>query len=350
MRKHPESPPPRGIDADPARASAGSLPAPRRVPTAGVALRTPRLPSIRVTAALAAGMLALGVLVGAAIGPAPDASFAGSRLPMLLPSLAALAVAGASQGASSPPAPAPVATGAMPTVTPSAGAGGARVAGAGGPASPRSTSASPTSPSSSPSSPSPAPAGGRAGAGQATLPAVKSVWLIELSGTTFAQALAQPAAAPYIDRQAVPAGALLSGWYALDAGAFASETALLASSPPQLLDTIVQPPCPEGSAGAQCAPETAGALAAADAFLQQTVPPITSSAAYREHGLIVVTFAAVGSAAASGLPAGAATATLTSQPPVGVLLLSPFSSAGTRAAGAFNPASPRQSIEKLMHR
>jgi hypothetical protein len=295
-------------------------------------------------------MLALGVLVGAAIGPAPDASFAGSRLPMFLPSLAALAAAGASQGASSPPAPAPLATAATPPVTPSSGPGGAQVSASGGSVSPRSTSASPSAPSSSAPSPSTTPSGGGAGTGRTTLPAVTNVWLIELSGATFAQALAQPAAAPYIDRQAVPGGALLSGWSALDGGAFASETALLASTPPQLLDTIVQPPCPEGSAGAQCAPETAGALGAADGFLQQAVPPITSSAAYRDHGLIVVTFAAVGSAAASGLPAGAATATLTSQPPAGVLLLSPFSSAGTRPATAFNPASPRQSIERLLHR
>ncbi len=72
------------------------------------------------------------------------------------------------------------------------------------------------------------------------------MWLIELAGTSFADAVAQPTAAPYIDTQAVPAGTLLSGWSGLDGGAFANETALLASEPPQLLDTIVQPPCPEG--------------------------------------------------------------------------------------------------------
>ncbi len=51
----------------------------------------PRLPSPRVTAALAAGMLAIGVAVGAAIGPAPETSLAGERIPLLLPSIAALA-------------------------------------------------------------------------------------------------------------------------------------------------------------------------------------------------------------------------------------------------------------------
>ena len=49
--------------------------------------------------------------------------------------------------------------------------------------------------------------------------------------------------------------------------------ALLAGEPtPQTLDSIVQPPCPEGAAGAACAPETAGALTAADEFLKATVP------------------------------------------------------------------------------
>ncbi len=64
---------------------------------------------------------------------------------------------------------------------------------------------------------------------------------------------AHAAAAPYIDTQALPAGTLLSGWSALDGSAFANEAALLAGSSPQLVDTIVQPPCPEGAAGAACA-------------------------------------------------------------------------------------------------
>ena len=175
---------------------------------------------------------------------------------------------------------------------------------------------------------------------QAKLPPVTSVWLITLSGATFAQALAQTAAAPYIDSQLVPAGALLSDWSSLDASAFASEAGLLSGVPPQTLDAIVQPPCPEGAAGATCAPETAGAMTAADEFLKATLPAITASAAYREHGLVVITFGAVGNATASSLPAGSATATLSSEPPVGVLLLSPFARAGARPTTSFNPTSP----------
>jgi hypothetical protein len=175
------------------------------------------------------------------------------------------------------------------------------------------------------------------------------VWLIELSGGTFEGALAQPAAAPYIDGQAVPAGTLLSGWSALDGSAVASEATLLASTPPQLLDTIVQPPCPEGAAAAQCPPGTSAGLTTSDGFLQQTVPAIMAQAAYHAHGLIVITFGAVDSPTASGLPAGAATTTLSAQPPAGVLLISPFAGSHTKSSTAFNPASPRKSLEKLLH-
>jgi hypothetical protein len=175
------------------------------------------------------------------------------------------------------------------------------------------------------------------------------VWLITLSGGTFAQALAQPAAAPYTDSQLVPAGALLNGWSSLQGSALASEAGLLGGEPPQTLDSIVQPPCPEGAPGAQCKPETAGALSAADEFLKQTIPSITSSVAYREHGLIVITFGSIGNPTASSLPAGAGTATLSSQLPAGVLLISPFAKAGSRPSTAYDLTSPKQSLSELLH-
>jgi hypothetical protein len=175
------------------------------------------------------------------------------------------------------------------------------------------------------------------------------VWLITVSGATFAQTLAQPAAAPYIDSQLVPAGTLLSGWSSLAAVALVSEAGLLAGVPRQNLDSIVQPPCPEDAAGAPCKPETAGALSAADEFLKATVPAITTSAAYRAHGLIVVTFATIGNAGASSLPAGSSTATLGSEPPVGVLLISPFARAGARVSTAYDPTSPKQTLARLLH-
>jgi hypothetical protein len=315
----------------------GSTPAP--APPAGV-----RLPSRRATAALAAVMLAVGVAVGAAIGPAPDSSLAGaSRLPLLLPALRAL-----SAGGGNPPAAAVKPPAATPQATPPAATGSA----AGAPATPSSAATSPSASStpeaSKPSAPAPTPAS--EGKPKAALPPVTHVWLIELSGTSFADALAQPAAAPYINTQAIHAGALLSGYSALDGSAFASEAALLASTPPQLIDTIVQPPCPEGAAGAQCTVGTPGGLTAADEFLKAAVPTITATAAYRSSGLIVITFGSIASSSATELPSGAATATLTSQPPAGVLLISPFVSAGTRPSTPFNPASPRKSLEGLLHK
>jgi len=310
----------------------------------------PRLPSPRVTAALAAGMLAIGVAVGAAIGPAPETSLAGERIPLLLPAIAALAGGDAHTGTSAATVqPPPVTPQATPAATSASVGAGKSNAAASRPTTTKAPPSAAVAPTSTPkTSKTPTTSTGK-DEKQATLPPVTSVWLITLSGATFTQALAQAAAAPYTDSQLVPAGTLLSGWSSLDGSAFASEAGLLSGEPPQTLDSIVQPPCPEGAAGAGCAPETAGALTAADEFLKATVPTISASAAYRAHGLIVITFGTVGNATASSLPAGASTATLSSEPPVGVLLLSPFARAGARPTTAFNPTSPKQSLSGLLH-
>jgi hypothetical protein len=292
---------------------------------------------------LAAGMLALGVAVGAAIGPAPSPSLANSSLPVLLSSLARIAATRAAQSTTAAVQPPPVTPEATPTRKKRSRAGKS--------ASTQETPSTSTPEATTPASTTPT---STAKAKTTTLPPITKVWLIELTGATFSEAVAQPSATPYIDSQAIPAGTLLSRWSSLDGSAFANETALLASEPPladvpSVLDTIVQPPCPEGAAAASCAAETPGALTAADEFLKATIPTITSTAAFRESGLIVVTFGAVGNATASGLPAGASTATLTTQPPAGVLLLSPFAHAGARPATAFNPTSPKQGLSGLLH-
>ncbi len=302
-----------------------------------------RAPSARVTAVLAAAMLAIGVAVGAAIGPAPSPSQAQPSLPLLLESLARGAAARAAQAAAAGVQPPAITAEATPTRKRRARRH--RRASA---AEASSTSATSEAETTTPTSSTPT-ASTKTTPKTAALPAITHVWLIELAGSSFAAAAVQPTKAAYIDTQAIPAGTLLSGWSALDGGAFANETALLASTPPQLLDTIVQPPCPEGAAGAACATE-AGELSAADEFLQATVPTITSTAAFRESGLIVVTFASVGSATATGLPAGAATATLMATPPAGVLLISPFVAVGAHASATFDPTSPKQSLEKLLRR
>lgn len=311
-------------------------------------------PSPRVTAALAAVMLAIGVAVGAAIGPAPSASFAGSSglpLPVLLQMLGV----GTARRPSAPTGsvsvqPPPVAEAA----TPAPARRRRRHSKVAATQEPANTTA-PSSETSAPAEAAPTSTPTPAGKGKAsTLPPVTKVWLIELSGSSFGEAAAQPSAAPYIDTQAVHQGTLLSRWSALDASSFANDAALLASSPPladpgrSVLDTIVQPPCGEGAAAAQCAPDTPGGVKAADEFLGQVLPTITATGPYRENGLIVITFATVASATATGLPSGATTATLTSQPPAGALLISPFVTAGARSSIAFTPQSPAQSLEKLL--
>jgi hypothetical protein len=303
-----------------------------------------RAPSARVTAALAAVMLAIGVAVGAAIGPAPSPSQANSSLPVLLGSLARIAAARAAERAAAAAAVQPPATEPEATPRRRRRKRHSRAATSATAEVPASTT-TPTSISPAPKAKTPTSA-----TKPSALPPATHVWLIELTGATFIAALAQPAAAPYIDTQAIPAGTLLSGWSGLDGGAFANETALLVGGSPQLLDTILQPPCPEGTAGAACTTETPGAITAADEFLEATVPTITSTPAFRESGLIVVTFASIGSATAAGLPAGATSATLTSQPASGVLLISPFAAVGARPTSGFNATSPKQSVEQLLRR
>jgi hypothetical protein len=304
----------------------------------------PRLPSIRVSAALAAGMLAIGLVVGAAIGPAPSSSLAGtSDLALVVRALSALE-------ATRQPAHIPA---AVKPASPSGAPAASSAAGSAPPASSVAIASSPTrapeaatTPPLSSAAPTPSTRRTTGNAPGGKLAPIASVWLIELSGEGFAQALAQPSGAPYLTGKAIPSGALLSSWSTLDASAFASEAALLAGTPPQTLDTIVQPPCAEGAA---CTAGTPGALSAADTFLGQVLPTITATAAYREHGLVVVTFGSVQTATATGLPAGAATSTLSSQPPAGVLLISPFVTAGAHPSSAFNPTSPGKSVRALLH-
>jgi hypothetical protein len=311
-----------------------------------------RLPRARLSAALAAATLGIGAAVGAALGPGPESSLAGDgasalaqRLPLLIAAIDARAHSSATTPTSSEP---PV---VAPEATPAAAAPARQAT---KPASGTGSSASKGTGTGSESESAPSSSGGSGGGStRKKLPAVTSVWLIELSGPSFAAALAQPSAAPYIDGQAVPAGALLSTWSALSGSALANDAALAEppapGAPPPLLHSIVQPPCPEGAAGASCAPETPGQLSAADTFLKETLATITATPAYKEHGLVVITFATVAVPTQAGLPAASSSATLTSQPPAGVLLMSPFVRAGSRPTTALNPTSPRQSLEALLH-
>lgn len=284
-------------------------------------------------------MLALGVAIGAAIGPAPSASLAGTGAivgSVVVPYLTELQRAEqTAASASAQPQPLPTPTRKRRRRHRAKRSGSSSAA-------PASTVTTTTSTSTSTST--------------STLPPITNVWLIELSGSSFTDALATPASAPNIDQKIIPSGTLLSGWSALDGSAFASEAGLLAaaqgsaeaSSP--TLQTITEPLCPEGAAGASCTAGTPGALSTADSFLAQTLAVITASSSYTAHGLVVVTFGTLVSGSATGLPSGSQDATLTGQPPAGVLLISPFAHAGVRPSTPFNPTSPKQSLEKLLQR
>ena len=322
---------------------AGSVP-----PVAPQERRPVRLPNRRGTAMLVAATLAIGVVVGAAIGPAPSSSIAGNlpaiaqRLPLLLAGIAASHHRGATQATTAATEPPPVTAQPTPAAVSTAA-----------PAAAGSTTTTTTSSSSSEGGGSESASSESTGKPAHKLPAVTTVWLIQMDGGTFEGALATPAAAPYITGQLLPQGTLLKGWSAIDASAFANEAALAEppapGATPPIVHSIVQPPCPEGTAGASCAPETPGQLTAADNFLKATLATITSTSQYKEHGLVVVTFASVGIPTQSELPAGSSTSQLSYQPPAGALLLSPFAKAGQRSSVAYDPTSPRRSLEALLH-
>src|ERR1700722_101352 len=246
-----------------------------------------RLPSPRASLALAAVTLAIGLAAGAAIGPAPNASFAnGSSFAQRLPLLLAAIKAHSAATRSTPATTAAVEPPAIEREsTPAASSSSSKASSSSG----ASKSASPEAGSQeSSSTPKSSPK-----AKQKKLPAITNVWLIELDGSSFEAADAAPTAAPYIVEALLPHATLLNDWSALQASAFASEAALAeppaAGASPPLLHSIVQPPCPEGAAGAGCAPETPGQLTTADTFLKTVLAPITATATYREHGLVVVT-------------------------------------------------------------
>jgi hypothetical protein len=320
-----------------------------------------RVPSRRLVLALAVAMLTVGVAVGAAIGPAPANSLAGDgnvvqKLPALIAALAARSHSATSAQPTDTTAQ-PTDTTAQPTDTtaqPSPATPQATPASSPTPASATGAPAQEaTRPSSTQEKSSSTPGKAQVG-GTSRLPPITSVWLIELSGSSFNEALANPAAAPYTSGEAIPKGTLLASWSALSASGFAADAALAehratVGGAPPVLHTILQPPCPEGPAAASCLPGTPTGVGFADAFLKATIASITQSTSYSEHGLIVVTYATVADPAAAELPAGSATATLATQPPAGVLLLSPFAKAGAKPAAAFDPTSPKQSLEKLLH-
>jgi hypothetical protein len=103
---------------------------------------------------------------------------------------------------------------------------------------------------------------------------------------------------------------------------------------PSLCNAGISGQCPEGS--------PSGA-ATADAFLSQWVPKILASPAYKQDGLLIVSFDEVD-------PAAAASSAATPPPAprqVGALLLSRYTTPGATDAAAYGPYSLLRSVEDL---
>src|SRR5580693_6368518 len=183
-----------------------------------------RTPPRRVIGALAAAVLAAGIVAGAALGPTPASSPADTATlaERALTALATQASGGAQAGAPSPPAPAPGAsqtslpsTTRHKTTTPKTSSAQASTPSSSQSSSPSESSESTPSESSSPESSSskgPSKSEKAPPGTPVKLPPVKHVWLIALSGTSFASALAQAQADPYLAKQLVPKGELLSDY------------------------------------------------------------------------------------------------------------------------------------------
>ena len=190
-------------------------------------------PSRGMAAALAAGVLAVGILAGVALGPGPTSSPADSATLAQRALAALVARAGSSSetatstgAAATPP---PIASEPTPTPAPTSTT---KVKAKSVPAS---SEAGNSAESESPTSPSQGTPKTSKGESEKTspgtpikLPPIKHVWVIALSGTSFSAALADPTADPYLAKQLVPKGTLLSNYALSASSALGNGIALLA--------------------------------------------------------------------------------------------------------------------------
>lgn len=202
--------------------------------------RTSRAPSRGMAAALATGVLAVGILAGVALGPGPASSPADNAT-LAQRAIAALVARGgdssqavtstSTTAAATPPT---IASEPTPTAATKNSVGGkAKSTPASSEASgtPESAGESTTSGVSEGSSKSPKGSSESEKATPGTpikLPAIKHVWVIALSGASFSAALADPTADPYLAKRLVPKGVLLSDYTLSSSSALGNGIALLA--------------------------------------------------------------------------------------------------------------------------
>jgi phosphatidylinositol-3-phosphatase len=181
-------------------------------------------PSRGMAAALATGVLAVGILTGVALGPGPASSPADSATLAQRALAALVARAGSGSQATTPtddtPAPTPPPIASEPTPTPpTPGSTGAKTKPAPSSSEASGSSESPGESTTSGSSEGSSKSSKGSGESEKTapgtpikLPPIKHVWVIALSATSFSAALADPTADPYLAKQLVPKGALLSNY------------------------------------------------------------------------------------------------------------------------------------------
>jgi hypothetical protein len=204
---------------------------------------------------MAAAMLALGVAVGAAIGPAPAPSLASSAqsrflastlIPLIARTSAAKRAAAAAlstppsasltpSGASAHPTPKashrlPL-TRRSPTPTPKPSATSETPEAS----SPSATEPGSSTPGKTPSKPKQEPKT------PTKPPPITHVWLIVLDQQSFTNVLSQRAAAPYLTKQLLPQGTLLSGYSLVAHSELANDVALLSGQSP---NTDTEQNCP----------------------------------------------------------------------------------------------------------
>jgi hypothetical protein len=110
---------------------------------------------------------------------------------------------------------------------------------------------------------------------------------------------------------------------------------------------IAPTPCDSGATG-QCTPGSVEGAAAADAFLAKWVPQILASPAYKEDGLLVVTFGAANPVASEAAPPPApTTAPADDSLHVGALLVSRFLGSGSANTTTYDPYSLLRTTEDL---
>ena len=301
---------------------------------------------MRASAVLAAVMLGVGIAAGAAIGPGPEASLAGGA--GIAQKLPALIAAAAARGGSQTPTPAHTTTSAPPTVTPQATPAAAQGHGCPAPAQTTPAAAAPTE--------TPVAGGEQNDQTERRLrrAADNERMADPALGRVLHRSAGQGAAAPYISGQLIPKGTFLpAGRHSAPAPSRTtlrwSKSRASSAQRRRCCTRSSNRPAPKAPR-ATCGAGTPGALTAADEFLKATLATITAdddllrTRARRRH----VRHRRRPGRRRTARRLVAARRSPPSHPPACCAALA-VRQGRREPAATFNPTSPKQSLEKLLH-